>query len=571
MTQGSRDGGRYGSDLIVDLMVEAGVEYVAFNPGASFRGIHDSLAQRPDAPKIVLCLHESVAVSIAQGYAKAAGRPMAALLHDVVGLQNASMSVYNAWCDRVPLLLIGGTGPKAKQHRRPWIDWIHTASVQGNLVRDFVKWDDEPHDLGSIEESFARALATTKSAPGGPVYLCYDVDLQEDPIPPDFDARGLGRYAIPSAPAPSAGDTEWLLDALRGARRPVILAGYVGESDEGFAALTELAQLLGAAVVDTGVRHAFPTTHPLAATHVPGVLDEADVVLALDVEDIHSPLRPRYDDPTLTLLNVSLSNLKLRSWAHDYQAMVPAERFVTASADSVVTALLERLRRDPLPADEVAQRCARIGRTTSTARAGWLRAARTATGDGVIPLDRLLSELADALDGVDYVLGGATNGRHEHKFLALDRPRQYTGWGAGGGLGYGVGGALGTALAQDRRTITVDVQADGDLLYLPSALWTAAQASVPLLVIVNNNRQYGNTVEHATKIAAHRGHDDALRYVGAGLSDPPVDLAALARSFGVWAAGPVGDADALPDQLAQAVKVVSSGRPALLDVLTPGF
>jgi acetolactate synthase I/II/III large subunit len=564
-------GVRFGSDLIVDLLAESGIEHVAFNPGASFRGIHDSLVRRRGAPEISLCMHESVAVGMAQGYAKAAGQPMAALLHNVVGLQNASMAIYNAWCDRVPMLLLGGTGPKAKPHRRPWIDWIHTASMQAAIVRDFVKWDDEPHDLGSVEESFARALAATNSAPHGPVYLCYDVDLQEDPVPDGFTRGGIGQYAVPSAPAPSGEDLTWLAGQLRGAQRPVILAGYVAEEAAAFAALVELAESLGAAVVDTGVRHAFPTTHPLAATHLPDFIARADVVLALDVEDIHSHLRARYDDRGLTILNVSLSNLKLRAWAHDYQAMVPAERFVTASADSVVAALAGRFRQDPLPAEVVATRRAAIGDATASARAAWRQRASVATADGLVPLDRMLHELSRALDGTSFVLGGATNGRHEHKFLALDRPRQYTGWGAGGGLGYGVSGALGTALAQPAGTITVDVQADGDMLYLPSALWTAAHKSLPVLVVVNNNRQYGNTVEHAAKIARRRGHGDEARYTGAGLADPPVDLSGLARSFGVWSPGPISDPDTLAEQLVHAVKVVSSGKPALLDVLTPGF
>lgn len=565
-------GGRYGSDLIVDLLAEAGVEHVAFNPGASFRGIHDSLVHRAGAPQIALCMHESVAVGMAQGYAKAAGKPMAVLLHNVVGLQNASMSVYNAWCDRVPVLLLGGTGPKAKQNRRPWIDWIHTASVQANIVRDFVAWDDEPHTLADVEESFARALSAATSVPQGPVYLCYDVDLQEDPVPAGFTRQGIGRYATPSAPAPTPQDLAWMLDRLRAAEHPVVLAGYAGESPEAFRQLVELAEALGAPVVDTGVRHAFPTTHPLAGTHIPGLLQEADTVLALDVEDVHTHLRDRYDDRGLTILNVSLSHLKLRAWAHDYQAMVPAERLVTASADTAVAALLDALRTAPLPGAEVAARRARIAAVTSAARAGWHERARNAAAeDGRVPLDRVLVELAAALQGTDFVLGGGTNGRHEHKFLPLDRPRQYTGWGAGGGLGYGVAGALGTALAQPPGTITVDVQADGDLLFLPSALWTAAHRSLPVLIVVNNNRQYGNTVEHAARIAAARGHGDGARYVGAGLADPPVDLAATARSFGVWASGPISAPDVLADRLAEAVEVVRSGKPALLDVLTPGF
>ncbi|HEY4276996.1 MAG TPA: thiamine pyrophosphate-dependent enzyme [Conexibacter sp.] len=564
-------GRRYGSDAIVELLGQVGIEHAAFNPGASFRGLHDSLVHTDGAPEISLCLHEAVAVSMAQGYAKAAGKPMAVLLHNVVGLQNASMAIYNAWCDRAPMLLLGGTGPKSKPNRRPWIDWIHTASVQANIVRDFVKWDDEPHDLGSVEESFARGFAATVSAPPGPVYLCYDVDIQEDEVPDGFALGDATRFAVPTAPAPSAADVAWLAGCLRDAQRPVILAGYAGEEPAAFAALVALAEALGAPVIDTGVRHAFPTTHPLAGTHVEGLLAEADVVLALDVEDLEMHVGDRLRAAQAKLLNVTLANLKLRAWAHDYQALVPASRQVTASADAAVEALLNAFEREPLPAAHVARRTQQTAVRTSAARAGWRAAASELTGDGVVPLERLLHELSVALEGERFVLGGGTNGRLEHKHLALDRPRQYTGWAAGGGLGYGVGGALGVALAQEPGTITVDVQADGDLLFLPSALWTAAHRSLPVLVVVHNNRQYGNTVEHAAKIAGHRGHEEDRRYVGAGLADPPVDLAGLARSYGVWSAGPIGDPDTLRARLAEAVAVVRSGKPALLDVLTPGF
>ena len=520
-----RPAARHGSDLVVDLLMESGIEHVAFNPGASFRGIHDSLVHTSEAPEITLCLHEMIAVSMAQGYAKAAGRPMAVLLHNVVGLQNASMAIYNAWCDRVPMLLLGGTGPKSTPHRRPWIDWIHTASVQANLVRDFVKWDDEPHDIHSVEESFARALTATRSAPTGPVYLCYDVDLQEDPLPADLSVRGVGRYPIPSSPAPSPEDLRWIAEQLRAARRPVILAGYAGESPEAFADLVALAETLGAPVVDTGVRHAFPTTHPLAATHVDDVLDEADVVLALDVEDIDSRLRSRYGDAGLSVGNVSLANLKLRAWAHDYQAMVPADRQITASADHVVSGLLRTFEDEPLAATVVDERITRTTALTTRTRDEAQRVARSATADGCVPLERLLIELADALDGTDFVLGGGPTGRLEHR----DLPR------------------------------------------LPQALWTAANKSLPVLIVVNNNRQYGNTVEHAMKIGEARGRQEDRRYAGAGLADPAVDLAAMARSFGVWGVGPITDPESLAEQLAAAVEVVRSGKPALIDVVTPGF
>jgi len=571
----STAGVRYGSDLVVDLLREAGIEHVAFNPGATFRGIHDSLVHTPGAPQVVLCLHEAVSVAVAQGYAKASGRPMAVLLHNVVGLQNAAMAIYNAWCDRAPMLLLGGTGPKSKAGRRPWIDWIHTAAPQAAVVRDHVKWDDEPHDLASVPESFARGLAAARTAPAGPVYLCYDVELQEDAIPADAAPEGIGRYPLPADPAPDPTALAELAAVLRGAERPVLLAGHAGEAPGAHAALGELAGLLGAPVLDTGVRLALPTSHPLNATGLPGLLEEADVVLALDVEDLRGPLGDRMGDGSrpgdVRVLEVTLGPLRLRGWSHDYGALAPAERQVVGGGDSAVAGLVGLLRADgPADPGAAAARADTVAARVETAREAWRRAGAAAEADGAVPLERLVHELGRALDGVPYVLANGTNGRLEHRQWRLDAPRQYLGWHAGGGLGYGVGAAIGAALAQAPGTITVDVQADGDLLFLPSALWTAAHLRLPILVVVHDNRQYGNTVEHAAALARHRGRADPRPHAGAALDDPPVDLAALARSFGIWSAGPIADPGTLAERLAEAVTVVRAGRPALVDVLTPG-
>jgi len=165
---------RYGSDLVVDLLKILGIEYVALNPGSSFRGIHDSLVNyesgRTPNPEMVLCCHEEIAVAVAHGYAKATGKIMPAIVHNVVGLQHASMAIYNAWCDHTPVMVMGGTGPMNTSKRRPWIDWIHTAQVQGNLVRDFVKWDDQPVGVEAFPSSMMRGYRIAMSDPGGPVW-----------------------------------------------------------------------------------------------------------------------------------------------------------------------------------------------------------------------------------------------------------------------------------------------------------------------------------------------------------------------------------------------------------------
>ena len=560
---------RYGSDLIVDLLVESGVEHVALNPGATFRGIQDSIVQRDDGPALALCMHEAVAVAVAHGYAKAAGRPMAALLHNVVGLQNASMAIYNAWCDRAPILLIGGTGPKSKSGRRPWIDWIHTANTQGEIVRDFVKWDDEPHDAASIGESYARALTAAASEPAGPVYLCYDVALQEDPLPAGTEPAALDRYPVPTAPAPAEADVELMLELLLAAERPLIVAGYAGDSAEEMDALGRLATALGAAVVDTGVRFPLATDHPHNATGIAGLVAEADAVLALDVDDLELRLGERFLDEQLAVVAVGLGHLRLRGWSHDYQALAPSRLQVTASAGTAVAALLRLLgNRESAGA---AERSGAIGERVSRARDGWRSEAETAAaGDGTVPLSLLLHELGVALGERPFRLANGTNGRLEHRLWSMRAPGQYLGWHGGGGLGYGVGATIGCALGSEPGVISVDVQADGDLLYLPSALWTAVHLGLPTLFVVNDNRQYGNTVEHAIRLAEQRGREDR-RYAGAGLADPPVDVASMAASFGLWARGPVAGTAELQATLAEAVEVAAAGRPALVNVLTPGF
>jgi thiamine pyrophosphate-dependent acetolactate synthase large subunit-like protein len=559
---------RYGSDLIVDLLEEAGIEFVAMNPGATFRGIHDSLVHSETAPKIILCLHEAVAVAVAQGYAKATGRPMAVLLHNVVGLQNGSMAVYNAWCDRAPMLLMGGTGPKSKVERRPWIDWIHTANTQAQVVRDFVKWDDEPHDIASVPESLGRALNATSSVPEGPVYLCYDVALQEDELADEPWRVPLSAFPTPTPPAPSDDDVGALVDALRRAQRPAIVAGHVGAGAEGMAALGRLAEQLGAPVYDTGVRFPLATDHPLNATGQRGRLQTADVVLALDVDDLQLHLGADAHERGVQVLNVGLGHLRLRGWAHDYQALVPAHLAVTADADLAVGRLNAVLAHEPF--DGASDRVAAISAETAAARRRWSEVAATAEAEGAIPLERLMHELGAALGDRPYTLANGTNARLEHRHWAMRRPGQYLGWHGGGGLGYGVGASIGAALAAGDDQIVVDVQADGDLLFLPSALWTAAHLGLRILFVVFNNRQYGNTVEHAMKIAQHRGRPDR-RYVGSGIGDPPIDLAAMAASFGLWSTGPVTDPANLAQRLSEAVAVVEAGRPALVDVITPGF
>ncbi|HEY7618611.1 MAG TPA: thiamine pyrophosphate-binding protein [Solirubrobacteraceae bacterium] len=562
--------GSWVSDAVVDVLVEAGIEHAAFNPGASFRGLHDSLVHhREDGPAPLLCLHEGVAVAVAHGYAKACGRPMAAIVHDVVGLQHASMAIYNAWCDRVPMLVLGGTGPVSTVHRRPWIDWIHTALVQGNQVRDYVKWDDQPADAASIPRSLARALTLTRSAPPGPVYVCLDAGLQEEPLPGAFEWEGMAAHPVPAAAAPGPDDVRAMAALLREAERPLIATDFAGDDPEAFAALVELAEATGAGVLDCGARLNFPTSHPLNVTYEPDAVRHADAVLGIDVDDFAGALQRT---GARRAIHAGVGHLRVRGWSNDFQELPALERHVTAAAAPAIAALTAAFRAEPLAEEVGAERRSRHpsepGARLADARAAALRE----TADGAVPVPRLLAELWPVLRdrAVTVVHGEPPPWGHERRLWALDEPRSHLGSAAGGGLGDGPGHAIGAALAlHGSGRLCLNLQPDGDLLFTPSALWTAVHARLPLLTVVLDNREYRNTVDHAQRIAEARDRPPGRRRVGAVIDDPPIAHADLARSMGMWAIGPLTDPAQLRTALDEALAEIDAGRPALIHVLTP--
>ncbi len=565
-----------------------GVRYAAFNPGASFRGLHDSLVNygQNRRPEIVTCTHEEISVAIAHGYAKATGRPMAAILHNVVGLQHASMAIFNAFLDRVPILLLGGTGPMDTTRRRPWIDWIHTALVQGNLVRDYVKWDDQPASLAAVPESLARAYRIAMTPPHGPVYVCLDADIQERPIGDTVvPMPDLARLAPPAGLQADDTSLERTAEWLVAAERPIILADHLGRNPDAVLALVELAELLAVPAVDVDARHSFLTTSDMDLTDAHAeLLRDADLVLALDVMDLAGQLG-RVDRRTRTvasdlredtrIVHYTLEGLNVRSLVGDYQRLQPEDLRVAADTALAVPALLERCRdrlaADPAAQARVAERRAALARRHHERRAAW-RERALAERD-----HRPLSQAAVALALWEAIGRGArpwllANGNLNgwaRRLWDWDRPNRYLGRSGGAGVGYGIGAALGAALAhRDDDTLVIDIQSDGDLLYAPGALWTAAHHRLPLLIVMANNRSYYNSEQHAQTLAESRGRPLERSGMGTQITAPDVDFAQLARSMGVHGEGPIESYAELGPALERAVKIVRDERlPALVDVV----
>jgi thiamine pyrophosphate-dependent acetolactate synthase large subunit-like protein len=557
----------FGSDVIADTLRALDIPYIALNPGASYRGLHDSLVNYlgNSAPQMLLCLHEESAVAIAHGYAKVTGRAMAAAVHSNVGLMHATMAIFNAWCDRMPVLVLGATGPVDATKRRPWIDWIHTARDQGALVRPYVKWDDQPASPGAAREALMRAMWIAQTAPMGPVYVNFDAEMQEaklaEPAPPVEAAR----FMPPVASAPDGETVAKAVALLKAAQSPIILIGRTSRSEDAWNARVRLAEAVGARVItDLKVGASFPTAHPLHLG-APSVLTpdaeglaalaKADVILSLDWVDLAGTLNAaKAPAPNAKVISVTVDYQIHNGWSMDHQGLAPVDVFLAADPEHAVPLLVEALGNSPKPPVAVpapADATLAIGPLTVEHLA---RALRDALGDR--PLS--LTHLPLSWNGAWWPF------RHPLDFLGSD---------GGGGLGAGPGITVGAALAlKGSGRLPIGICGDGDFLMGATALWTAAHYRIPLLIVIANNRSFYNDEVHQERVARMRNRPVENKWIGQRISDPDIDLAQLAQAQGARGFGPVDDVRRLEPMLAEAIAVVEAGGVAVVDVrVAPGY
>jgi len=577
---------KYGSDVIVDLMKAFDIEYAAFNPGATFRGIHDSILNYGgnNCPEVIFCCHEEYSVAIAHGYAKAKGKPMAAITHNMVGLQHASMAIFNAWCDRVPVIVLGGTGPMDTTRRRPWIDWIHTALVQGNQVRDYVKWDDQPFSLKSVPESFIRGYRIATTEPKAPVYICYDADIQEDTLKKPIEIPDVSRF---DPPAPIQAEAETLRRAaelLVGAKSPLIIVDLLGRNPNAVASLVKLAELLAIPVIDKGGRFNFPSNHPLDVTGgAEALLGKADVILALDVQDLYGSLvnlnrTTRVTEyvikPAARIIHISMNDMLIRSWAHDYQRLQEVDVSINADTAIALPELLSLcrriLRKSESKKKAVKTRFGKIKAHHEKLRKSWSAKVQSEPYTAEISTAFLTQELWEVIKKEDWVLANFDHRGWARRLWNFSKPYQHIGRNAGGGVGYGLSAAIGAALAhKGSDKICVDIQSDGDLLMTSSALYTAAHHKIPLLIVMHNNQSFYNSEQHNILIAKFRKRPVALAGVGTRVDNPPVNFKMVAEGFGLYGDGPIVRPEDLRPALQKALSVVKEKkRPALVDVVS---
>lgn len=573
---------KYFSDLIVEFLAQQGIQYASFNPGASFRGMHDSLVamrDREGSPRILVSCHEEISVAIAHGYYKASGKHMAVLVHANIGLQHASMAIFNAWCDRVPLLVLGGNGPLDAHKRRPWIDWIHTSQAINSVVRDYVKWSDTPISQKATLESLYRGVRLMDTEARAPVFIALDAAVQEEPLEADLALYPATASAPAALPAIEGEEAKTLARKLMAASFPVFLTGLSGKDEETVPALVALAEDLGVAVFDQGGRYNFPNTHPLSLIELPSeALQLADFILALEVPDLWGALQPlasRLAEERPEIVTLGNNDLLTSSWAADYQRLMPVDRALHASLGPSLQKILDAVRAyrsEGFPTSQRGTRVQRIGAWHDAARRQWREAATSHHGDGVMHVTSALEIIHEVLKRHNWVVantGSVTIDGWVRRLWDLDRKGCYLGLSGGAGLGYGPGAAIGVALAhKDTGRLCVNLQADGDFLYTPSALWTLSQYGIPLLTIVMNNNLYLNSKQHAQTIAMQRNRNADDADIGTSFHKNPVDFLALAKTFNIHASGRATDLVGLKVCVLDAIDHIRThGKSALVEVV----
>jgi thiamine pyrophosphate-dependent acetolactate synthase large subunit-like protein len=554
----------FGSDVVADTLRALQIPYIAVTPGASYRGLHDSIVNYlgNTMPQMLLCVHEEAAVAIAHGWAKVTGRAIAAAVHSNVGLQHATMAMFNAWCDRMPVVVLGATGPVDAMKRRPWIDWIHTARDQGALVRGYTKWDDQPASAGAAREAILRGTWLANTAPQGPVYINLDAEMQEakltEPLPP-LDAA---RHTPAVTTAASADLVQQAAALLKSAKQPIILSGRMSRSERAWNARVALAEALNARVItDLKIGASFPTDHPLyvGAAHAltpdsADALRAADIVLSLDWVDLAGALKLAPPSPGAKIIQVSLDYRIHNGWSMDYQGLPAIDLFVSADPDAVVPDLVQvlgggRLRVAPPP------RAAASGsEPPGFTNEHIARVLEKVVGERPVTLTHLPISWED-------------------RWWTFRHPLDFLGSDGGGGVGGGPGISVGAALAlKNSGRLPIAVCGDGDFLMGVTAVWTAAHYKIPLLFVIANNRSFYNDELHQERVARMRDRPVENKWIGQRMADPEIDIAAMGRAQGALGIGPIKNAADLAPALETAIAAVDAGGVAVIDVrVEPGY
>jgi acetolactate synthase-1/2/3 large subunit len=576
---------RSGSDFMVDVLKSLGIEYVCSVAGSSFRALHESVINYGgnEHPEFITCCHEESSVAIAHGYAKIEGKPLCIFAHGTVGLQHASMAIYNAFCDRVPVYIVIGNNLDATMRDAAYGEWAHSVQDAAAMVRDYTKWDDTPLSLQHFAESAVRAYKVAMTPPMAPVLLVADSELQENPIADGANLH-IPKLTLASPPQGDSGSVAEAARMLVQAQNPLIVVDRYARTQRGIELLVELAETLQAPVIDQAGRMNFPTRHPLnQSSRRNAVVANADVIMGLEATDFWSALNTMHDQVHRTtrqnmksdakLISITTGDLYTKSNYQDFYRYTGVDLAMAADPEATLPSLIEESKR-LINADRkraLQDRGAKLAASHQQA----LEQARTdasyAWDASPISTGRLSAEIWDQIKDEDWSLVSLL--RHFSwwplRLWPFDKHYQYIGVQGGGGVGYNAPASVGAALANKKYgRFSVSIQDDGDLLFAPAVLWTAAHHRIPLLSVMHNNRAYHEELMHVQRMANRHNRGIDRAHIGTTFEDPNMDFSKLAQSMGVYAEGPITDPNELAPALKRAVAVVKRGEPALVDVVT---
>lgn len=574
---------RPGADFMIDVFKFLDFEYVCANPGSAFRSIQESVVNYGgnSKPEFLTCCHEESSVAMGHGYFKVEGKPMLVFAHGTVGLQHAAMAIYNAFCDRVPVFVVLGNNLNAAT-RRSSVDWVHSVQDAASLVRDFTKFDDSPVSLPQFAESSVRAYKVAMTAPFAPVVLVADAELAEVPIVGRTDLA-IPKLTFATPPAGDSAAVAELAGMIMSAQSPVIVAGRFARTHTAMAHLVELAELLQAPVVDLGMRMNFPNRHRLnLSANARTLVENADMILGLEVPDVYGLVNSigrqlEYSSRPLTkakLACISAGDRLAKSNYQEFQRYQPVDLDIAADGEATLPLLVETVKRR-MDGDRKRAFNGRGAKIAEQHAGIWTKAREDASyawDASPVSVARLCSELWAQIRNEDWCLASPSSTLVSNWPLRLwdfDKPYRHIGGSGGAGMGYGAPAAVGAALANKKHgRLTVNIQTDGDLMYAPGVLWTAAHHRIPLLTVMHNNRAYHQELMEV-QIAANqhnRGIDRAR--IGTTIDDPNIDYAKLAQSMGVMGIGPIDRPEDLAPAIRRGIDVVKRGEPVLIDVVT---
>jgi acetolactate synthase I/II/III large subunit len=576
--------GRVGSDFMVDCLKALNIDYVASCPGSTFRGLQESIINygMNSKPEFITCVHEEASVAMSHGYAKIAGKPMATMVHGVVGLQHSSMAIYNAFCDQVPSVVMAGNVGNGTQ-RRPGVEWAHSAHDQGIIVRDYVKWDDQANNLQDFAEGLVRAYDLATTAPMGPVMVVIDADQQEEELEPGRKLF-IPKLRTRSQPVGDPGALAEAAKLLVAAENPVIVAGRYTRTEAGPKRLVQLAELLQAAVVDERNRMNMPSRHPLNhSQRGAAMIRQADVILALEPMDLYGTLnnvedligRPAQPKARagVKVIVLGTTDTNIKPNMGEYERYQAADIGIAGDAENSLPWLIQAVEKEMTPARKAI--ASARGQKLTEAGHKFLPAAHeeAAYGWDASPVStaRLSAELWNQIKDEDWTMASEVTFLSNWPYRLWNMEKHYNtiGGSVGGGVGYNAPAALGAALAnKEHGRITISLNGDGDLMMSPGVLWTAAHHKIPILYIVHNNRAWHQEYMHVQRMAQRnqRGIDRA--HIGTTIDNPNIDFATLAKSMGVYSQGPISNPADVGPAIQRAIAVVKKGEPALIDVVS---